>query len=620
MHELGGEQSIRPGRRANFSAVARFITFEGTGQQQQGRPTCAAAAWFAARGLPHLVVTHEPGHATTARRSGRSSSTGGGAGSAAPSAPAGVRQPPPTSDRRIRQSSPAAATCSATASPTRPAPIKGFRTRVARDHRPDRRGGRRRRQPDVTLLFDLPAADARRRGLLKSRRRASAADRLDVESLAFYERVRAGYLELAAVYPPIPHHRLRRRPASDRGTMLACSNPSPSRRCLRHEARSDETHPGARRGRPSLPVSDPARRLGARVSRRRSPSPVPCSADAPPPIARAANAAATVAGSLCPGPSGGEATTFHPDFFWLVRDLKTSISAGATRELLRAAQLAPRPGTGLRRRRGRNLGGGLRRAAQGDRGPSSGRRAISSCSRRHRLDLSPTLRSRSLAVYLGARREMSEELLATVAAGFRASAERFAAGGGEGSGCSMLPRGSIRSANAQGRARSGAEAALPATARTSSASKIRGRRRPGCSFAAAAPAAVGTDAAARPRRRSPAACWRFAEELLTASPLRLRGIPPNASSKAWSQTSRRLTCTERGDRHGVWPSGSVSRLRRPLRGQGRRSQRSSATFEEQVAELVSQERATCTLLACPPVAAQARLGARGAGRLAQRLR
>jgi dTMP kinase len=54
-------------------------------------------------------------------------------------------------------------------------------------------GGRR---PDRTLLFDLPAVEARRR-----RHAGSTADRMDIESLAFYERVRHGFLELAAAEP-----------------------------------------------------------------------------------------------------------------------------------------------------------------------------------------------------------------------------------------------------------------------------------------------------------------------------------------------------------------------------------------------------------------------------------
>lgn len=59
-----------------------------------------------------------------------------------------------------------------------------------------------RRVPDRTLLFDLSAAAARDRGHSPSRRREpGGVDRLDAEGLAFYERVRQGYLELAAEEP-----------------------------------------------------------------------------------------------------------------------------------------------------------------------------------------------------------------------------------------------------------------------------------------------------------------------------------------------------------------------------------------------------------------------------------
>jgi len=53
-------------------------------------------------------------------------------------------------------------------------------------------GGRR---PDVTLLFDVPAELAHRR------RGGATGDRLDAETLAFYERVRRGYLDLAEQEP-----------------------------------------------------------------------------------------------------------------------------------------------------------------------------------------------------------------------------------------------------------------------------------------------------------------------------------------------------------------------------------------------------------------------------------
>lgn len=61
------------------------------------------------------------------------------------------------------------------------------------------------RRPDRTLLFDLPAEVARRRGQSHSRRRRQpgegGVDRLDAEDLDFYRRVRGGYLELARMDP-----------------------------------------------------------------------------------------------------------------------------------------------------------------------------------------------------------------------------------------------------------------------------------------------------------------------------------------------------------------------------------------------------------------------------------
>ncbi len=53
-------------------------------------------------------------------------------------------------------------------------------------------------QPDCTLLLDLPVAV----GLARARSRAGAAtDRFEAETAAFFERVRAGYLELARREP-----------------------------------------------------------------------------------------------------------------------------------------------------------------------------------------------------------------------------------------------------------------------------------------------------------------------------------------------------------------------------------------------------------------------------------
>ncbi|HYH46122.1 MAG TPA: dTMP kinase, partial [Thermoanaerobaculia bacterium] len=59
-------------------------------------------------------------------------------------------------------------------------------------------GGRR---PDRTLLFDLDPAAARARGQSLSRQRRGDVDRLDAEDLAFYGRVRQGFLAVAAAEP-----------------------------------------------------------------------------------------------------------------------------------------------------------------------------------------------------------------------------------------------------------------------------------------------------------------------------------------------------------------------------------------------------------------------------------
>jgi dTMP kinase len=58
------------------------------------------------------------------------------------------------------------------------------------------------RVPDRTLLFDLSAELARERGHSPSRQsEPGGVDRLDAEGLGFYERVRQGYLDLAAAAP-----------------------------------------------------------------------------------------------------------------------------------------------------------------------------------------------------------------------------------------------------------------------------------------------------------------------------------------------------------------------------------------------------------------------------------
>lgn len=54
-----------------------------------------------------------------------------------------------------------------------------------------------RRRPDATLLFDLSPEQAQRRSQSAKRRRSGRVDRIDAEDLAFYGRVRDGYLAMA---------------------------------------------------------------------------------------------------------------------------------------------------------------------------------------------------------------------------------------------------------------------------------------------------------------------------------------------------------------------------------------------------------------------------------------
>ena len=182
--------------------MARFITFEGLDGSGKSTHLRSAAGWFAARDLPHLV-THEPGGTPLAqairevfldRRWGGIDGT--------------VELLLVFASRRqhlIEKIEPELALgrhvlCDRFTDSTRAYQGYGRGVALSTIDSVDAvaTGGRR---PDVTLLFDLPAADARRRGASKARRRARSAYRLDVESLAFYERVRAGYLELAAAEP-----------------------------------------------------------------------------------------------------------------------------------------------------------------------------------------------------------------------------------------------------------------------------------------------------------------------------------------------------------------------------------------------------------------------------------
>jgi dTMP kinase len=75
-----------------------------------------------------------------------------------------------------------------------------------------------RRRPDRTLLFDLDPAEARSR-VHRPRTDRVEADRLDREELAFYQRVRAGFLARAAAEP----ERFRIIPTADDREVVAAA-------------------------------------------------------------------------------------------------------------------------------------------------------------------------------------------------------------------------------------------------------------------------------------------------------------------------------------------------------------------------------------------------------------
>jgi len=178
----------------------RFITFEGLDGSGKSTHLKRASAWLAERGVPHLV-THEPGGTPLgdAIRSLFLDSRGGaldGTGELL-MVVASRRQ------HLIEVIEPALAAgrhvlCDRFTDSTLAYQGYGRGVPLSLIAQVDAlaTGGR---TPDHTLLFDLPAEEARQRGSSPERR--DKVDRLDAEDLAFYRRVREGYRELAARSP-----------------------------------------------------------------------------------------------------------------------------------------------------------------------------------------------------------------------------------------------------------------------------------------------------------------------------------------------------------------------------------------------------------------------------------
>ncbi|MEM7355321.1 MAG: hypothetical protein AAF657_31205 [Acidobacteriota bacterium] len=125
-----------------------------------------------------------------------------------------------------------------------------------------------------------------------------------------------------------------------------------------------------------------------------------------------------------------EGEHFHPDFHVLERDLRTATSAGATKQFLAGAYAAPFEARGqiFVIAEAETLSGGAADALLKllEEPPSRSPRHFMLLAA-SRLDLLPTLRSRSLALYLGASDALDPDEIDTLAEAFGRSIDEYAA-------------------------------------------------------------------------------------------------------------------------------------------------------------------------------------------------
>jgi DNA polymerase III, delta subunit len=203
-----------------------------------------------------------------------------------------------------------------------------------------------------------------------------------------------------------------------------------------------------------------------------------------------------------PGPGEGGEAPFHPDFQVLERDLKTSTSVEAVREMLRSAQVSPFEARGqvFAVASAESLSGEAANALLKtlEEPPTSAPRNFLLLAP-SRLDLLPTLRSRSLSIFLGPADAVEPAAVEPIARSFGAALSSYAASGA----AIYLLSAAAALAGAGGwdDPRSGRPWALAAAAVLRSMD------------------AAGVDAAAR------RGALALAEALLEAPSLRLRGIP-----------------------------------------------------------------------------------------------
>jgi hypothetical protein len=220
------------------------------------------------------------------------------------------------------------------------------------------------------------------------------------------------------------------------------------------------------------------------------------------------------------GGGGGEEEAFHPDFAVVARDLKTATSVEAARRLVQAAQLSPFEARGQvfavanAETLSPEAANSLLKALEEPGGGAPRHFLLLAPSQ---FDLLPTLRSRSLAVYLGAAEAPARGELEPVAAAFAAAVSAFA---GSGAAVFLLAAAdALRGAGdwddpRSGRPWSRAAAAVVAAAREGG------------------PPAGGREGvlAEDPWSGGLPAGWRrrllaLAEELIAAPAMRVRGIP-----------------------------------------------------------------------------------------------
>lgn len=201
-------------------------------------------------------------------------------------------------------------------------------------------------------------------------------------------------------------------------------------------------------------------------------------------------------------PGEGE-ERFHPDFLVLGRDLKTSTSAEATRGWLKTAQVASFEARGQvfavaeADSLSAEAGDSLLKAIEE---PGLGNPRHFLLLAPSRLDLSPTLRSRSLAVFLGPAEPTDPAAVAALARAVGASVDRYAAG----EGALFLLDAAMRLAAAGGEVWKDPRAEAGWTL---AASAVRA-------------AALESERSPETRRR----LLELAEAILVAPPWRLRGI------------------------------------------------------------------------------------------------